>query len=856
MKRKNSFFLLLAVACLFFLIQPILGAPKPPEYNVTITINPAVTGGQWGLSDGTSWGLLSGTGWTDSGRSQQVLAGQYSVILKPLQDKNPPKPLEVTIVDNPFSTTLSYDSSVIGSVSDTDLANWPTWPKKARTTNVWEPATFTSIGRDTMAWVDFDPVSSNPSMIKAGLFFLSKDPNSTIYRTVIPSTGSLVSFDVVWNTNTAPFPSNYDSQFLSNLRNNSILPVSKENWLEGSFPNEFPIASGGWPNFSLWESFFRGNSDFVFADTGHAPPVLSWAADPWLLAYKTKTGYNPISALPDWYSGGKERIFAFLSTNQGVLNGFEVFESASPTIDRKWIFMPSIATRQAFYHNVQRALNGKYARLTPLDGPFTIRDVENSSGNYRRILIGTTGVGTKQVSKPFYTWKDQGATKNPRAFSEPSMADLGRVFGVYALNITNPLAPSQLWEKKNIEYSRSWKESNGTIKTGEKKDLDLAIGEDPLRFSVAKPLIGYTRVAGARKWQAVILGVTKSGKYAWFVLDPMTGSILKDALGNDMKGYFNGYYDGTSIYESLPTKSLFGEAEPENWEDFYPSRILAAFPYGGTEPVLSDVYIYLSNGSLFKWNLNAVATTQKPNEDKPRWIVTFATKDGDPAPPITDFDVSYIESTSGDISTYFAVPVPLSYNPAAHDTVGLLAFNFDEIEALPSTSKDPKLLKGPPGMNTAQLDTNDGGTTLTLQIQDKNGAITYDGQEMIASPVFILNRLYEAVYLNKGSSGASVSMLYAINFKTIQDKIKGNSSYKMGKGGTTVESLASEDYATIQGKEAISLMIDSQGNLVVLFADGSTKAIPTGLPPVEGVGGGNQNPSYKISLVYWKVNNP
>jgi hypothetical protein len=63
-----------------------------------------------------------------------------------------------------FSTTVEY-VPVGGDENVTvDVPNWPLWPQKRTSYSVWEPYSFTSIGRDVNAWVLFDnPDADNPT---------------------------------------------------------------------------------------------------------------------------------------------------------------------------------------------------------------------------------------------------------------------------------------------------------------------------------------------------------------------------------------------------------------------------------------------------------------------------------------------------------------------------------------------------------------------------------------------------------------------------------------------------------------------------------------------------------------------
>ena len=331
------------------------------------------------------------------------------------------------------------------------------------------------------------------------------------------------------------------------------------------------------------------------------------------------------------------------------MNCFEISDDPDNAgADRVWSLTPFPAFQQTVYNQVYpHQSNGKFSRLTLLDGPVYVHDLQDKNGKWKRILVGSTGLGTEQVNKLGTAWIAEGA---PAPGASPGITGDSQVFGIYAIDVTDPLDPQPLWSVTNINCIRS---GGATVKrldivsprvdTG---SADFAAYED-VNFMTSKPLIGFTETSeGSRTWHLLLVTIDKEGQYLWINADPLTGEVLTS-------GNFVGF-QGEPL-ECLPGEDTRRIPSGFNHENWYPSRILAAYPGEGGLPVLSDVYIYLSNGTFYSWDLNGYdwryvgSTAPKPSK-----IFNVYTNPSHqiPAPPITDFDIAYIAVSYTHLDVY------------------------------------------------------------------------------------------------------------------------------------------------------------------------------------------------------------
>jgi hypothetical protein len=656
-----------------------------------------------------------------------------------------------------------------------NLADWPMWPEPGRRIlelDVREPATFLSIGREVVPWAFFGETKVTGGfvdLIGSHLYFTieeyPEEINGSIvtgYKTVKPDSSNTDMLFVVSDGASFPITDLSNQAVVDSLRSRSVFPSYKEKWFSyGTAPNQVFVDNESFladreasqdRYIESWKSFLLedrniGTSHFFFADSGHAPPQMIWPEDPWLLRYSSKTGY-PLNPPKAW----KDRYACLWPTNQGALQVFEAFNvrkpGSTPYANRSWLVIPAPAFLQSVYHELRKNESGNYKRHTPLDGPVTVRDVE-IDGQWRRLAVGTTGMGTRQVPKPLDAWVTLKQSSQKPASSAPNQTEkqIGRAFGIYAFDITelgDPLeghTPEPLWSVSNISFShdklpaayqKSYLETGSGVTDIPAGDAAYGAYRD-LLFSVSKPLIGYTRDSnGDKRWHVIILGVEReTNKFKWLDIDPGDGEVIRSGYFRDSKSN----KDEVLTERSVKLKGTTYKYTGENIEDLYPSRILSAFPPAPKnpadpddpgyyqEPLLSNVYVYLSSGGIYKWNLNS-------SDPTPKHLVTVLNNhDNDnPLIPIADFDISY---SDGD--TYFAATVVLSFGGgAAHDTEALLIFSENKL------STNQVGVKYSPGQAGERIDPSDGGVML-VQLQIAHGAYT-PIKKMFSLPRFSSNQ--------------------------------------------------------------------------------------------------------------------
>ncbi len=759
--------------------------------------------------------------------------------------------------------------------------DWPMWPEPSRQINdlsLQEPATFLSIGREVVPWPFFGPTTVDDEgymhQVGADLFFTIEeftvsDDSKVItgYTTVRPTISQTDDLFVVLGNTTWGNPTN--EWIRPQLTGGSVFPqyvavwfeygdpllpkeVANEDFLVADFSVDDPeLYLDRWRNFLINDQHI-GEGDFYFTDSGHAPPQMIWPVDPWLYSYRSQTGYE--SGPAAW----EDRYVCFWPTNQGALQAFEAHNvdvpDSTPYVNRSWLAVPNPSLRQAVYSELRETYTGGSRRLTVLDGPVTVRDVE-IDGQWRRIAVGTTGIGTKQVPKPQDAWTTLQQSEYDPTTAAPTVSESGkgRAFGVYAFDVTDLGAtPTEdaletLWSVSNVSFTTSARSFSGSLPENSSgaEDSEYAAFAD-MEFSVSKPLIGYTRDAdGNRTWHVVILGVDESNRYKWVDADPSDGSVRRS-------GYFvNGYTGEIETLESASYMEI-GDLTGEEVESRFPSRILSAFPPQDSdyqEPLLSDVYVHLSNGAVYKWNLN-------PEETEPEWIVTFRSERGDEiAPPLTDFDITYLSG-----NTYLATNVLLRNvkGDAYLDTEALLIANLTDIAAM--TPEERYTIRVPPGQEgTAATSLESQDYLLVVQLELQHGVSTTESKTVLASPVFIDQRLFLAFYeLSRQGRGnnpnySMISRLYSFLFETMM----GGGNVQRLEEADVVDGEITGDYFDFSDVEAVMMIVDSQGNLVLLDAEGNVigEPIPTGLELAqdEGTGTGPYSSS-GVHLVYWKTN--
>lgn len=814
--RVRLYCVLTCFACLLLFLVGDLPARAATWVDLTVTIGPAEVA--------NSARFILGGDDHASGTTISVLAStNYVIEFTDVAEFQKPGPITVYVAREPVSVTATYVPSSAGDpgVTVSDMTVWPLWPRKRIAYNVWEPHSFLSVGRDVVAWVIFDPMADNPTFWVSDLNIMVRT-GDIAYSTVIPDFSYAgQSYHFVAGGVLRDFPTALTG-IIDDLRSHAVTPGYMGAWMtetSGDISENFPNQdfNVSWFSYSGWLDFLRGNAGFELEDSGHAPPLTMWAEDNWL------TYFVDEDSIPSAWVG---KVFIFLPTNQGVLNCFEVSEDPEDTYARRtWSITPFPAFHQAVYNQVRYENDGMFSRMTVLDGPTYVHDVQDQYGNWKRVLIGSTGLGTEQENKTGSNWALEGA---PRPPDPPDITDNGRIFGIYALDVTDPLNPVPLWSVTNVSCTRNQNASVSRvdIRNAPGGAIDAA-DYAQVDFMTSKPLVGFTEtVEGERTWHLLLVTVDKDGEYLWINADPLTGEVMTT-------GTFDGFNGETT--ETLPPESTYHY----NFEDWYPSRVLAAYPGEGGMPVLSDVYVYLSNGTFYLWDLNRYgwsvdgSNSGAPVPEKIFNVYTNTSKEF-PAPPITDFDICYING-----ETYLAATVPLDYPGigSPHDTYGLLIVNLTRIQEDGTVDLNTQSAVGQGG-DTKLLLTESG--VAMVQLQTGTGGNAYDFDVLAASPIFANYVLYQAQY----STDGDLSRLYTLDMGYIAGLSRNTGNI----------ALPDDSYIDDPENRYASMIIDAQGNLVIFDEEGNIVQVIEGILNYDDLGTGTgETGSTGVRTFYWKT---
>ncbi|HHV52775.1 MAG TPA: hypothetical protein GXX52_04760 [Synergistaceae bacterium] len=675
-----------------------------------------------------------------------------------------------------------------------ELKYWPLWPDPSKVTPVqFEPIPHTSVGRDAVAQVYFKYPSSYLQRVWGADLKIWVVDGEDLRPVSISFNYGSGDLGLAYMDNYAEVKGFSANQVLKeDLKVYAVHPEYKNSWFaieDIDYPNQDFFDS--W--FSSWRSFLVGDTEKegkVLADSGHAPPLLVWKKNPWLTKYVDSMSYP---------SSWGEDPWLFLPANDGLLHAFEI-NSFAATAVRRWSLMPLPAFQLAVYQEHLRRTKGYYPRITLLDGPCEVYDVENINGEWKRVLIGTTGAGSALMNKAKDAWKTEynNSSVAPNA-NAPSLGS-GRHFGIYAIDVTDPKSPKPMWSKSNLYWKRGNSDENSP-------DLDVD-------YVVARPLIGFTEDDGTRHWHAILLGVDSQGGYRWYDFDPITGE-------EKGKGVFSGSESGSKSKSESESESVdLIDGVPS--ELYYPSRILAAFPPNGASPVLSDVYAYLSNGCLYYWNVQR-------GEPPKKLLKLYVQSNNEGLSPVGDFDIAYVRE-NGELHTYFAATLYRGLpggNP--HDSFILFVMDLTSIGDFrnPSSDIEPQELKmqGALGQDgDVLIFKNDEASYIPLKTS-KGNAPKFN--RLVSNPVFVGGKLYLAAY----SPESNMSRLYTLDAEIFQ---------KDGKGGKKKGLEEGVDYLDFQGEAFESAVFGSDGRLYVATEEGETYAF--GEPP-------------RMRTLYWRVKN-
>lgn len=561
-----------------------------------------------------------------------------------------------------FNPTLGMAKKPVPPTTETPTGEevpdgWPLWPVPVNEGPFYDfgPLSFTYINRPVYPYVEYIQPTETFSttldiwwgqvgvnvwgtklnFVRAG----ESNPQSVLFPGIGGVSGERKIYIGVEDT-----PNVYDlmdhdgvsvSSVQAKLRSFSVIPEyigESESWeiedLDGDpVANQYFLDS--WTE--SWITFLASDEKAgeAMQDSGHSTPLISWPDNPWVVTMAGHPSFvaeMEVSYLP-W--GG---AVAFLATNEGLLHAFTILDGNS---QEQWSILPMPSFKVACYQeylkmisdeNTSSTTSEQRARFTFLDGPISVHDVElNGDGtkdSWKRILVGTTGIGTWMKDKIQEAWTYEG---HPIS-GDFLIANERNAIGAYAFDITNPLEPKEQW---SFLYDGAALHRNGALAGTITSETESALQE--IEMLLGRPVFGYTiQDDSTRIWHVLLAGVDTDGKYHLLDLNALTGEVLHSIALSD------NVVSGLMAYV----------------EEYLPTRIAAVLPKGETTPILSEVYVYLSDGKIYRWDL-------QNDPENPENLLQLNLKYQSNyygAPATQEFDATYLW-VGNELHRFLAVPV-------------------------------------------------------------------------------------------------------------------------------------------------------------------------------------------------------
>jgi len=406
-----------------------------------------------------------------------------------------------------------------------------------------------------------------------------------------------------------------------------VIPSYSQEWssadiVESGVSSVDIIANQTFPWGEEWLNFLTQQSrgpdpKYYIADSGHSAPVLTWTDNYWVSEMEgINNGENFFNYLDSVYSSENwGEAVLFYMTNEGWVHMLGT-DTESGYFSEKIATMPLPMMQFSPYYEHFKQEYGYYPRLTLADGMIEAVDIEASPGHWRRVLLGSSGMGSRLIPKS-PALEDQVdiwdlETEQDIQYihgEQPVYAADAHSFGLYALNVAEspditPSSPELLWSVSNAY----WGENEGVIIRNGSIQEHSAItsgntalyGYKDLKMSLSRPTAGFTEDPSdsSRTWNEVIIGIDRDHDFNAYVIDPNTGGLLADPvfLSSSLDfgdGVLTPYWD-TDYEAGFPTRC---GAVASNLSGSKYSLQLQ------NNAQLNEIYIHLSNGKLFQWDI-------------------------------------------------------------------------------------------------------------------------------------------------------------------------------------------------------------------------------------------------------------
>ena len=583
-----------------------------------------------------------------------------------------------------ISSAVQSPSPTVVLITD-HVDYWPLWPNPIAIDNpknedLKDPFSFTTVGRELLNWVDFEmPLNSNeeisPADVVWGMTLSTIDfslESPDIY-TDEPQSYSSTSDYLYYFVSSDDEHTFSETNLTSDLETYSVIPSYLYPWgwidLAGvtsdhfaNQPSETLWRDYGWE----WINFIQGSvsryddgtRSYYMADSGNGTPYTLYPDNGWLMSLAGYSDYvsNIIQAT---YDSGWGDAIVLLNSNEGLLRFFNVSGSR---VVQELAVMPSPAFKYSIYQDNLQNVKGYMPRITLLDGPVTVNDIQKTDqdgdkDDWMRIAVGTLGMGQELMAKPSEAWNSEVGIELSN--SAPDIS--GHFSGIYAFDITDVKissprsVPPELWSvSTNPVNSSEFQYYVNSSYDDNPPDRSSYTAYGELKHSPTRPIFGYTvEDNGDKTWHTIIAAIDTSDMHRVYDINALNGSVF-------------------STPPTLDTRSLL---DGDIVEDDYPTRIATSIPLGESTPLLSDVYFHLSEGSFYHWDIVSESTPEK----------LFKTIYADPSlgsdngiPSGTDFDVAEIDVGS-ELHKMAAVVVDVN-RAGEHDQAKVLVVvDLDEI---------------------------------------------------------------------------------------------------------------------------------------------------------------------------------